>query len=97
MDEIKEKIERLEEDFGARHINIRSEIRERTVSYIVASLGLVASLAWNDAIKSTIEYYLPLSNDTLRVKFLYAIVITIAIGAITVFLIRLLEKKGRKK
>ena len=34
---------------------IRDLVRERTMGYIVGALGLVAGLAWNDAIKSLIE------------------------------------------
>ena len=57
----------------------KSEFKKRTVGYIVAALGLVAGLAWNDAIKSTIEYIFPAEAGSLWAKFIYAFLITVAI------------------
>ena len=36
----------------AEQMRIREEVRKKTIGYIVAALGLVAGLAWNDAIKT---------------------------------------------
>ncbi len=88
MDLIKGRVEKLKEE-GAR---IRREIRERVVGYIAAALGLVAGLAWNEAIKALIEYLFPLGQDTLFAKFLYAVLITIIVVAVTVYLLRLVKK-----
>ncbi|PIQ66910.1 MAG: hypothetical protein COV95_01600 [Candidatus Zambryskibacteria bacterium CG11_big_fil_rev_8_21_14_0_20_40_24] len=52
-----------------------------------AAFGLVAGLAWNDAIKEFIEVIFPLSKDTVAVKFLYAVLVTVVV----VILIRYLE------
>jgi len=65
-----------------------SEVKGRSFGYISAALGLVAGLAWNDAIKEFIEVIFPLSKDTVAVKFLYAILVTVAV----VILIRYLER-----
>ncbi len=62
-----------------KQLNLRKEIRERTVGYIVAALGLVAGLAWNDAIKSSIEYFFPFHNGALWAKFIYAVIITLVV------------------
>lgn len=70
---------------------IRGELRERLVSYIVAALGLVASLAWNEAIKGLIAYLFPLDANSLFAQFLYAAVLTAIVVIITVYLIRLLS------
>ncbi len=75
---------------------LRHEVRERTISYIVAALSLVAGLAWNDAIKSTIEYAFPLSNNTIQAKLIYAVLMTIFIVVITVFVVRFLGKEEKK-
>lgn len=75
---------------------LRHEVRERTVSYIVAALSLVAGLAWNDAIKSTIEYTFPLSNGTIAAKLIYAVLMTLLIVIITVFVVRFLGKEETK-
>ncbi len=41
-----------------------------------AALGLVAALAWNDAIKATIKLLLS-GNDGLASKYIYAVVATV--------------------
>ena len=75
---------------------MRKEIKERTISYIVAALGLVAGLAWNEAIKSFITLIFPNpGNNDLLIKFGYAVVITIVIVIITVYLVRLTEEKPK--
>jgi hypothetical protein len=72
---------------------LKKELRERTLGYILTALGLVAGLAWNDAIKALIEYVIPLGNGTLLLKFIYAIVVTIAIVIAIVNLSRFIEKE----
>ncbi len=74
-------------------VRLRRELRDRTVSYVVAALGLVAALAWNDAIKTTIEYLLPLKSNALAVKLLYAFIITLIVVTVSVYLLRLTEDK----
>ena len=75
---------------------MRGEVKERTVSYMVAAFGLVAGLAWNDAIKALIEHYFPLESGTSIVaKFIYAFLVTIVIVVITTYLMRL--SGGQKK
>lgn len=44
-------------------------VRERTLAYIAAAFGLIAGLAWNDAVKALIEYLFPLSTNTLLESF----------------------------
>jgi hypothetical protein len=82
--EIRDKIERFKEEGG----RLQKEVRERTVGYIVAALGLVVGLAWNDAVKSLIESLFPLKQDTIAIKFTYALLITLVLVIATVFLVR---------
>ncbi len=72
---------------------IRDEVRERTLSYVTAALGLVASLAWNEAIKSFIEQVFPLSANNLAAKFIYAALTTFLVVILTVYLSRILKKE----
>ncbi|OGF69148.1 hypothetical protein A3H65_01015 [Candidatus Giovannonibacteria bacterium RIFCSPLOWO2_02_FULL_45_14] len=72
--------------------DLKKEVREKTFGYILAALGLVAGLAWNEAIKSLIEYFLPASQNGLWAKFIYAILITVVIVLISNYLMRLSEK-----
>ncbi len=61
---------------------LRAELREKTTGYILTALGLVAGLAWNDAISSFIKIVFPLDSNGLIAKFVYAVIIT----AIVVFM-----------
>ncbi len=73
--------------------NIKHEIRERTVTYITAAFGLVAGLAWNDAVKAVIEYVFPVQKDTLWAKFGYAFALTVIFVCITIYIARVLKKQ----
>ncbi len=74
---------------------LQRELQERTIGYIVGAFGLVAGLAWNDAIKALIEYAVPLQQNTLRLKFLYAAAITVIVVLITAYLTRLMRRNGQ--
>ena len=76
-------------------VKLRKEVRERTFTYLVAAFSLVAGLAWNEAIKSLIDYFLPLSTNTLMAKFIYAVAITIFVVYLTVSLEKLLKREEK--
>ncbi len=76
---------------------VRKEVRERTLAYVVAALGLVAGLAWNEAINTLIVQYFPLSKDTLIAKFVYAAVITIVVVTVSSALVRLISPREDQK
>ncbi|MCU0680232.1 MAG: DUF5654 family protein [Planctomycetes bacterium] len=54
----------------------------------VAALGLIAALAWNEAIKSLFNVLFPRPEDSLIAQFLYAIFITILIVILSIVLAR---------
>ena len=64
---------------------LEKEFRVRITGYIFAAFGLVAGLAWNDAIKASIEYLFPLDQNTIRIKFLYAFLITVILVVVTIY------------
>jgi len=72
---------------------IKKEIREKTIGYILAALGLVAGLAWNEAIKGMINVIFPNSNNGLFIKLLYAIIVTIIVVIISMYLGSLIRAK----
>lgn len=72
---------------------IKSEVKAKTFGYISAALGLVAGLAWNDAIKSMIETLFPLSKNTVMVKFVYAAIVTVAVIALIMFLEKTINRE----
>ncbi len=75
---------------------LQGAVRERTGEYLVAALGLVAGLAWNDAIKSLIEELFPIAKNTIVVKFGYAVLITVVVVIASVYIIRFIGG-GEKK
>ncbi len=81
----------IEEGVSEKKIHLKKEVRERTAGYIASALGLVAGLAWNDAIKTFIEAFFPLAKDTVPAKFLYAVLITIVVVLVTVYIVRFIE------
>ena len=80
-----EKIKKIKDE-------ITKATKEQIMGYIITAFGLVAGLAWNDAIKSLIEYIFPLSPNTLLLKFIYAILITLVVVLISNYLIKLIKK-----
>lgn len=88
-------LERLKEE----ERRFKETLREKIVGYFVAALGLVAGLAWNDAVKAAIDYTFPLSKDGILAKFFYAAVVTIVIVLATIILLKFLSGSsgGEKK
>lgn len=76
---------------------LRREVTEKIVGYILAALGLVAGLAWNEAIKSVIDQFFPATGKDVIAKFTYAVIVTIIIVIISIYLIRLTQKKEETK
>jgi hypothetical protein len=70
------------------YINLRNKIEESAVGYILAAFGFVAGLAWNEAIKSSIELFFPLSGGGVFMKFIYAVSVTILLVFVTVYVIK---------
>ena len=93
MKKITEKIVTIK-DKGAE---LEREIREKTLGYIITSFGLVAGLAWNDAIKAFIERFFAEPGDGLKAKFLYATIVTVAVVAISLYLARIFKVEKKKK
>ncbi len=71
---------------------LKSAVLESTISYFVAALSVVAGLAWNDAIASTIDVVFPGDASSIIAKFTYAIFITILVVLLTVGIKRLMKK-----
>ena len=75
---------------------VQKEVRQNLVKYIGAAFGLVAGLAWNDAIKALIEFLFPFQKNELLAKFIYAILITLVVVIITAYLVKLFKKEEEK-
>jgi len=66
-------------------------LQEKTVTLILGGFGLVAALAWNEAIKSLFETLFK-NKGTLIGKFSYASVVTIIVVIVSMQLQRLSKK-----
>ncbi|MBI3103687.1 hypothetical protein HYZ05_01980 [Candidatus Daviesbacteria bacterium] len=80
--------------------SFRKELIQQLVTLSTSGFGLVAALAWNEAIqtfvKDYIEQYFPAQSGVIS-KFLYAILITAFAVLITYQLSRLASRWGVKK
>jgi len=77
--------------------DINREVRNKIAGYVTAGLGLVAGFAWNDAIRSSIEYFFPLEQNSLWAKFIYAVVITLGVVIVSLYLVNILKEKPEEK
>lgn len=68
------------------------EFREKAVTLILGGFGLVAALAWNEAIKSLFETFFEKSNELIG-KFVYAIIVTVIVVVVSIRLKKISEKK----
>ena len=68
--------------------NFKEEAKDKAKGFIAAAFGLVAALAWNDAITSLIEYIFPSKDGGILLKFIYAIVFTVVVILLTRYLLK---------
>ncbi len=72
------------------------EVLEKTLQLATAAFGLVAALAWNDAIQTLFTQIFGDAADVMA-KFLYAIIITVIVVFATIRLARLQERVVREE
>jgi hypothetical protein len=61
---------------------LHEEIFEKLSALAASAFGLVAALAWNDAIQEAFKQFLP-AGGGLFAKFAYAILVTVLIVLVT--------------
>ena len=93
MKQIKEKMVTIKD----RGIELEREIREKTLGYILTSFGLVAGLAWNEAIKAFIERFFSDPRNGLQAKVLYAIAVTVVVVIMSLYLSRIFKVEKKEK
>lgn len=81
----------------SRLANFRIELKQQIFKYILAAIGLIAGLAWNDAIKASIEYLFPVSASSVFAKILYALLITLLVVIFSVYMASVLENEEKNK
>jgi len=75
---------------------IRQEIADKMLTLATSAFGLVAALAWNDAIKGLFDHFFGSEREQLAAKIWYAIIITVLVVLTTYLLSRFLKKKKVK-
>jgi hypothetical protein len=86
------EIDRFLERYELEHFH--HDVFERVVTLIIAALGLIAALAWDDALKHLFETIFG-GKGTLDEELSYALVITIIAALISVQLGRMFVKRKR--
>jgi hypothetical protein len=71
----------------------QAEVRGKSIGYLSAALGLVAGLAWNDAVTALINKLFPLAKDGVVMKFVYAGLVTVVVIILIGYLDKLVKKK----
>lgn len=89
----KQKIEKIRQTSA----ELSREVREKVVGYIVAAFGLVAGLAWNDAVKAAIETIFPAQESSLWVRFGYAIFISVVVVIVSLYLVKITKRDDEEK
>lgn len=74
--------------------SLRLEILEQVQKLATASLGLVAALAWNDAVQALFQYIFG-AQSNLAAKFFYAILVTVLIVVVTFRLSKIIARLKR--
>jgi hypothetical protein len=73
---------------------MKNEVIEKIASLITAAFGLVAALAWNDAIKLAFDKMFE-KGEGLTAMLSYAVIVTIIAVIVTIWLGRLSEKEKK--
>jgi Family of unknown function (DUF5654) len=58
---------------------LSGEILDKFSQLITTALGLVAALAWNDAIQTLFQQFLGTAGGALAAKIFYAVLVTIVV------------------
>lgn len=71
-----------------RVTGLGKEVAVQILNLATSALGLVAALAWNDAVQSVFKEYFP-SASGIAAKFFYAIMVSFLIVAVTINLTKI--------
>ena len=80
----KEEIHQMREE-------MRREFKKKMVSYVLAALGLIASLSWNDTLKAFFGQLFSNHKDTLLGNLIYSILVTLIAVVNSIYLSHLFK------
>lgn len=76
--------------------NFKKELLEKINTLFIGALGLVAALAWNDAVQALFKQIFK-EQSGIFAKFAYAIIITVVVVTISWKLMKMTNQPGDKK
>lgn len=82
------KVKDAAKTFFGRMSRLQKQAFLKAMTYITVAFGLVAGLAWNEAIKSLLNLYFKEGSNIVS-KFIYAGFITIIVVGVTMYIGRL--------
>lgn len=85
----KKRVEKLKKEKD----KIKKAAKNQVLGYITAALGLVAGLAWNEAIIALINEIFPFGGNTVLAKFVYAVIISLFVVIVSLYLVRMFQKE----
>jgi hypothetical protein len=83
------ELEKFLEKHELKHLN--SDVFGRIITLIIAALGLIAALAWDQALKHIFDRLM--GADTIKGEVLYAIIVTLIAALISVKLGKVYSKR----
>lgn len=75
---------------------VKKEFKEKTITLILGGFGLVAALAWNEAIKTLFETFFPKKSELIG-KFIYAMLVTIIVVLVSLQLRKISKTSEKEK
>ena len=78
------KIKKIHTQITAEAKQLRLEILQKITDLVTAGFGLVAALAWNEAIKAFFNQFFPMPGGNFIALTLYALLITMIVVIVTI-------------
>lgn len=76
---------------------VRTQALEKMITLLTGGFGLVAALAWNDAVKKLFAELFGEERSSLIAQLGYAVAVTIIVVILSINLSRLTKKKEREE
>lgn len=75
-------------------VKTKIEFMSRLITIVIAGLGLIAALAWDEALKHLFKVLFP-NEATFASDILYAVIITLLATIVSLYLRKLFLKKAQ--
>lgn len=80
--------------------DLRKELVKQMITLSSSGFGVVAALAWNDAIQSFVKEYIDKyfsAGSGIMSRFIYAVIITVIAVLVTYELTKMIKDKGEEE